>query len=133
MVSWNPRRERHQIEQCVGPCFGKRKIGSDIFDHDHTCNRIFVWLCESEDKSAMPLGDRVIEKLQSMDTMRKYGSGPEALERYKKESAAAEAERNAKIARDTKEVARLNRLDNKRLFSRAVDLIRRHDVLRPNK
>lgn len=131
LVSWNPRRERHQIEQCIGRCQGKMESG--IFKHFHTCDRIFVWLVESEDGTRLPLGDKVLDKLKSMDTSRKYGVGPDALAKYQKDSAEEERKRAEKIAADTREIARLSTKDNKRQFKRVIDLIRRHDVYRPNK
>jgi hypothetical protein len=128
-VTYNDHKKRHCIEQCI------EHHPDEKGNHWHLCRRIHVWLVQSEDGDAMPLNDRVIEKIKSMDMYAKYGidGSKESLEKFKRQSADRERERDEKIARATKEIAHLNRVDNKRHWRRLIDMIRRHDVYRPHK
>ena len=131
-VEWNPRKKRWVIEQCVAhnATIGQR---NGITVHNHLCGRIYVWLVRDEnDDSFMPLCDRVIVKLQEIDTTRKYGVGEAALERFRRESNNIDEERQKKFKESVRETMRYSIKHNKSYFNKFFTLFQRHD-LRPNK
>jgi hypothetical protein len=81
----------------------------------------------------MPLGDRVISKLQEMETYRKYGAGPEALARFRAESAAFDRDQAVKKKEDAHGVFQYLKRHNRIVRNKLKTMMGRHDWLRPHK
>ena len=134
-VSWNERKQRYVIEQCIEHQGSSFPNPEGVVEHSHLCRRIYVWLVRDEENGDcyMPLSQRVIEKLHEMETYRKYGTGPDALRRFREESArfdADQAQRQREQAHETMQYAkRHNRISRNRLKL----WMERFDWLRPNK
>lgn len=87
-----------------------------------------VLVCKADNGDPLPLNDNLIERLQSMDAWKEYGT----YEAFHAANLAKEAEANAKINTEIRENYRLAGLDDKRQLHRAYDLIKIHDVARPH-
>jgi len=81
----------------------------------------------------MPLGDRVIAKLQEMETYRKYGTGPEALARFRAESAAFDRDQAKKTKEDAHSTFEYLKRHNRIVRNKLKMWMARHDWLRPHK
>lgn len=87
-----------------------------------------VLVCKADNGDPLPLNDNLIERLQSMDAWKEYGT----YEAFHAANLAKEAEVTAKTDAEIRENFRLAGLDDKRQLHRAYDLIKTHDVARIN-
>lgn len=126
-VEWNPRKNKWVIEECIG------HNGEVMATHGHLCRRVYVWLVRDEDTDEyMPLNERVIDKLHSMETARRYGTGEAALQRFLIESRNFDENKKQKDEALARETMIHSRKSNRTTFNKFMDLFRRHD-LRPNR
>jgi hypothetical protein len=133
-VTWHVKKRRFVIEQCVQHHANPDPNENGILVHTHVCNRIYVWLVRDEATDEyMPLGDRVIAKLQEMETYRKYGTGPEALARFRAESAAFDRDQAQKQKEDAHSVFEYLKRHNRIVRNKLKLMMARHDWLRPHK
>lgn len=133
LITWHAKRRRFMVEQCTEHYDGYGKNEAGHPKHERLCRRVYVCMVEDEDGGMAPLGPHVIEKLKSIDTAKKYGTGPDALARFLADSDAQQAELTAENERKQNEAIQYSRKHNKNWFQKAWNLIERHDVLRPNK
>jgi hypothetical protein len=123
IVYFNEHRGRWIVDRCT-----RDGVMSSIgHTHDATCPRTNVIVVHDEGKY-MPLCDAVIDQIRAMDTWSTDGS----LEKYKARNAAMEAEYQVKTDTEQRNLYIDAGLDNKRQLNHALDLISRHDVLRPH-
>ena len=120
VIYWNRFKNRFVIDRCINP---------DPHTHDARCERANVLMVEDEEHGYMTPNDRVLDKIKAMDAWKNYGT----LENQRRAREKAKAEHDAKVREDVRENYRLAMIDDKRQISQALDLIQRHDVLRPNK
>lgn len=124
LLFWNPRKRKWVVEQCVHHY-------APTAAHSHLCERIYVWMVQSEQGDPMPLGDHVLDKLRAIDLQRQ-GFGPGDREKFIRglnaEQLELERKRDAEIADIMRHNSRLNRAQ----LAQAWTLIQRHD-LRPNR
>jgi hypothetical protein len=124
-VEWNHRRGRWVVEQCVQHYAPTEK-------HSHVCSRVYVWLVQGDGSEFMPLGDRVIEYLQSIETTRKYGTGEAALSRFLQESKNFDEQQKNDAKLRTQEAMTYARKHNKFEWNKFWTLFKRHSM-KPNK
>lgn len=111
VVYWNPYKGCWMID---------RKVDGQVNTN--------VLVCKADNGDALPLNDNIIERLQSMDAWKEYGT----YEAFHAANLAKEAEGLAKIDTEVRENYRLAAIDDKRQLHRAYDLIKTHDVARIN-
>lgn len=111
VVYWNPYKGCWMID---------RKIDGQVNTN--------VLVCKADNGDALPLNDNIIDRLQSMDAWKEYGT----YEAFHAANLAREAEAKAKINTEIRENYRLAAIDDKRQLHRAYDLIKTHDVARIN-
>lgn len=140
LVTWHrpPHWPRHRrgvwkIERCLQ----HHGRGFDLSGrplHDHTCNRVYILMCQDADGTAMPLGEWIFEKLREMranwealggDTQRGVTNALAASDRIEQE-----LEQKREAARD--DMIRHNRKDKRVQINKLVALVERHDM-RPNR
>jgi hypothetical protein len=132
-VTWHRKKQRFVIEQCTEHNASPTRLDG-ILEHTHVCRRIYVWLVRDEATNEyMPLGDRVIAKLQEMETYRKYGVGEQALARFRAESAAFDRDQAAKKKEDAHGVFQYLKRHNRIVRNKLKTMMGRHDWLRPHK
>ncbi len=119
LVSWNPRRGKWVIEQCVGHHGGA--------GHSHLCERIYVWMVQTEKGDPMPLGDHVLQKLASIDNA-KRGFGPEHREAFIRSLNDEQLELDRKREAEIEDVFHHNSRFNRPQLAKAWNLIQRHDL-----
>jgi hypothetical protein len=124
IVYFNELKNRWIIDRCTRDGV----MASAAHTHDATCPRTNVIVVNDEGKY-MPLCDAVIDTIRAMDTW----STDRSLEKYKARNAAMEAAEKAKTDTAMRNLYVDAGLDNKRQLNHALDLIARHDVLRPHK
>lgn len=125
-ASWNKLKNRWTIYQCIEhhPLSG---------EHSHLCRRTYVWLCQDEEGTMIPLGDYVMNRLAEMRrNSSQWGEGEVALQRFKRHVANVEAEMKAKRERDMADISNHNRKFNKRQLEQVRHLMQQHDM-RPNR
>jgi hypothetical protein len=133
-VTWHAKKQRFVIEQCIEHCGSRAQEDDGLVLHTHLCRRIYVWLVRDEATDEyMPLGDRVIAKLQEMETYRKYGTGPEALARFRAESAAFDRDQAQKQKEDAHATFQYLKRHNRIVRNKLKMWMGRHDWLRPHK
>lgn len=121
---WSKKPPRFIIEQCVK----HYAIGAE---HDHTCQRLYVFLVQDAEGGMMPLGDAVLEEIKSRDVQR-AGYGPNDLDRFIREhQEQLDANREQITAAQADSVRHASRF-NRRQLLKAVHLIQQHDVCRIN-
>jgi hypothetical protein len=131
-VTWHVGKRKFVIEQCVNHQAGPMQDG--VLVHTHLCQRVYVWLVRDEETNGyMPLTDRVIQKLHEMETYRKYGTGPEALARFRTESAAFDRDQAAKKKEDAHGIFQYLKRHNRIVRNKLKTMMGRHDWLRPHK
>jgi hypothetical protein len=132
-VTWHRKKQRFVIEQCTEHNASPTRLDG-ILEHTHVCRRIYVWLVRDEATNEyMPLGDRVIAKLQEMETYRKYGVGEQALARFRAESAAFDRDQAAKKKEDAHGVFQYLKRHNRIVRNKLKNMMAQHDWLRPHK
>jgi hypothetical protein len=132
-VTWHRKKQRFVIEQCTEHNASPTRLDG-ILEHTHVCRRIYIWLVRDEATNEyMPLGDRVIAKLQEMETYRKYGVGEQALARFRAESAAFDRDQAAKKKEDAHGVFQYLKRHNRIVRNKLKTMMGRHDWLRPHK
>ena len=126
-VSWSRTKHRFVIEQCV-------EHNAPTAEHNHLCRKSYVWMVQDEEKTMMPLCDKVFDKLRQMRANTESFGGPteRGLHNFKLYTDGIDEERKQKGAAAMREIARLNSLDNRVQLNKAHMLITRHDM-RPNK
>jgi hypothetical protein len=124
IVYFNEIKQRWIIDRCSRDGV----MSSNAHTHDSTCPRTNVIVVNDEGEY-MPLCDEVIDKIRSMDAWSNDGS----LEAYKARNAKMEADYKLKTDTAQRNLYIEAGLDNKRQLNQALDLIQRHDVLRPHK
>jgi hypothetical protein len=133
-VTWHAKKQRFVVEQCISHQANSNLNPDGVLVHTHLCSRIYVWLVRDEATDEyMPLGDRVIAKLQEMETYRKYGTGPEALKRFRAESAAFDRDQAQKQKEDAHSVFEYLKRHNRIVRNKLKTMMGRHDWLRPHK
>jgi hypothetical protein len=133
-VTWHVMKKRFVIEQCIEHCGSRAESADGVVVHTHLCRRVYVWLVRDEATNEyMPLGDRVIAKLQEMETYRKYGTGPEALARFRAESASFDRDQAVKKKEDAHGVFQYLKRHNRIVRNKLKTMMGRHDWLRPHK
>lgn len=124
-VEWNHRRERWVVEQCIEHHAPTKK-------HSHLCRRIYVWLVQGDGNEFMPLGDRVVEHLQSIETSRKYGTGEAAYSRFVQESRDFDQKQANDARLRSQETMKYARQHNKFEWNKFWTMFKRHSM-KPNK
>jgi hypothetical protein len=132
-VTWHVKKQRFVIEQCVEHHSGQALNSDGVLVHDHTCRRIYVWLVQGEQEDYMPLGDSVIAHLQEMETYRRYGTGPAALERFRQESASFDREQERKRKEEAHSVFQYLKRHNRIVRNKLKLMMQKHDWTRVNK
>lgn len=123
-ITWNKIRERWVLNQCVQHC-----PDAPTNWHCHRCRLDPFWMCQEEDGSYMEISDRIIEKARAMNIDRRFG-GVEGLIKAMDENDRKKEEQHRK---DVKSHIEGHKKDEKRNLQRAIDLMERHDWMRPNK
>jgi hypothetical protein len=132
-VTWHVGKRKFVIEQCIEH-FPNGEGPEGLVIHNHLCRRVYVWLVRDEETNEyMPLTDRVIQKLHEMETYRKYGTGPEALARFRAESAAFDRDQKTKQKEDAHGVFQYLKRHNRIVRNKLKTMMGRHDWLRPHK
>ncbi len=133
-VSWHVKKQRFVIEQCIEHYAAAGLNEHGVLVHDHRCRRIYVWLVRDEETDEyMPLGDRVIQRLHEMETYRKYGVGPDALKRFRAESAAFDADQKQRQKEEAHGVFQYLKRHNRIVRNKLKNMMGQHDWLRPHK
>jgi hypothetical protein len=134
LITWHKKKQRWVIEQCIEHHPGALFVNG-VQEHSHLCRRIYVWLVRHENNgdAYMPLSERVIERLHEMETYRKYGTGPNALAKFRAESAAFDREQEKKKRENAHEIFRYLKRHHRVVRNKLKLLMERHDWLRPNK
>lgn len=127
------RRGVWKVERCTRH-YGK---GFDLAGrpvHDHTCDRVYILMCQDEDGTPKPLGDWIFEKLREMrqNWERLGGDTEQGIQNALRESDQIEQEMQQKREAASLDVKEHNRKDKRLQINRLYDLIERHDM-RPNK
>lgn len=132
-VTWHRKKKRFVIEQCTRH-FGPAVPVNGVLEHTHICNRVYVWLVRDEaTNDYMPLGDRVIARLQEMETYRKYGVGEQALVRFRAESAAFDRDQATKQKEEAHSVFQYLKRHNRIVRNKLKNMMAQHDWLSPHK
>lgn len=127
-VRWNQppafskRPPRFVIEQCVR----HHAAGTE---HDHTCQRIYVLICQDADGCMLPLGETVLEEIRARDVT-KAGYGPNDLKKFCDDNQALVLAERKKMEQDQEDSIRHASKFNRRHLLRAVNLMGQHDVCR---
>lgn len=133
LVVWHrpPHWSRHRrgvwkIERCI------QHHGAAT--HDHTCNRVYILMCQDADGTPMPLGEWIFEKLREMRANWEANGGDteRGVRNALAESNRIEQEMQAKRDDASEDVKRYNRKDKRMQFNRLIQMVERHDM-RPNK
>jgi hypothetical protein len=125
IVYFNPMKQRWIIDRC------SRDGEFHSVPHQHTpsCPRTNVLVVQDKDNAYMPLCDEVIAKIRAMDTWSKHST----VESFRAANAEKELAYKIKNEADMRELYLNAAKDDKRQLNQALDLIARHDVLRPHK
>lgn len=120
VIYWNRFRNRFVVDRCTR---------AEPHTHGVSCERANVLIVEDDEKQFMMPCQWTLDKIKAMDAWTNYGT----LENQRLARENAKADWDAKQKEKTKEEYRDAMLDDKRQLLRAIDLIQRHDVARPNK
>jgi hypothetical protein len=121
LVTWNARRKRFVIEQCIEHL-------AATAEHTHVCRRQYVCMAQDdEDKSMLPLGDKVMDLIRARDVSR-LGFGPEDTQKFIAKAAGEQAAHAADIEEKRAEIIRDGGKDNKIQLRKALHLIQQHSM-----
>jgi hypothetical protein len=123
---------RWKIERCV------RHIGQG-FDlsgrplHDHTCDRVYILMCQDDEGTPIPLGDWLFTKLREMraNWEARGGDTERGIRNALAESDALDQELAQKRELAEADMLAHNRKDKRIQINKLMHLIEQHDV-RPN-
>jgi hypothetical protein len=123
---------RWKIERCTRH-YGQGFDMSGRPLHDHTCQRVYIMMCQDEQGTPKPLGDWVFEKLREMrhnwETL--GGDTRRGIETAIKLSDAIEEAAEQKREQKFEDVMKHNRADKRVQINKLHHLVQQHDV-RPN-
>lgn len=120
VIYWNRFKRRFVVDRC---------INMDPHTHSATCERSNVLIVESDEGTYMPPCDRVIDKIRSMDAWTNFKN----LENFRLDHENKEAEAKEKRIEEARTGYKETMLDNKRQIQHVIDMVKRHDLARPNK
>ena len=119
-VSWNWKKRRFVIEQCV-------RHHASTAEHNHLCERIYVLLVQDPDGGMLALGDHVLEEIRRRDIHR-AGYGPNDLGRFTRDMQAKLEDHQQKIdAAQADAVHHASRV-NRRQLLRAISMMQNHSL-----
>jgi hypothetical protein len=134
LVAWHQppfvrKPGRWKIERCIRH-FGK---GFDVTGrplHDHTCERVYVLMCQDDEDTPMPLGDWLFVKLGEMrhnwETL--GGDTERGIQNAIAQSNSVEQEMQQKREQASVDMISYNRKDKRFQINKLLHLIQQHDV-----
>lgn len=140
LITWHrpPHWPKHRygvwkIERCIRH-FGR---GFEITGrplHDHTCERVYILMCQDEDGTPKPLGDWIFEKLREMrhNWEALGGDSEQGVTNALRASDQIERDMTEKREAASLDVKEHNRKDKRLQINKLMHLIEQHDM-RPNK
>jgi hypothetical protein len=123
-ITWNKIKERWVINECI-----QHSATAPHHWHHQLCRLNPFFMCQEEDGSYMELGERIFDKIRECDVLRKYGS----VENMVKVMEENDRKKDEQKKKDVHEHIQDRKKDEKRNLQRAVDLMERHDWMRPHK
>lgn len=127
------RRGVWKVERCTRH-FGKGFDLSGCPVHDHTCQRVYILMCQDEEGTPKPLGDWIFEKLREMrhNWEALGGDTEQGVKNALRESDRIEQQMTEKREAQSADVKEHNRKDKRLQINKLMNLVERHDM-RPNK
>lgn len=121
-VSWNPRRRRFQIEQCVGH-------HAPTAAHSHLCERIYVLLVQGDEGEMLGLGEHVFKELRARDVRNAgYTEDHRGAENFLRDMNNQCEASQRKIEADQADAVRHCSRMNRRQLLRAIGMMQQHSL-----